>query len=44
MGVLGARETRGRGARGGREVNQEAIVFAIPPTNNICKNNITVND
>ena len=35
-----------RGARGGREGNacQETIVFAIPPTNYVCKINATVND
>ena len=45
-GVLGARETRGAREGGGREGNtcQETIVFAIPPTNYICKNNATVND
>ena len=34
------------GAQGGREGNvyQETIVFAIPPTKNVCKNNATVND
>ena len=42
-----AREKReGRGARGGRLGNacQETIVFAIPPSNYVCKNNTTVND
>ena len=36
----------GRSARGEREGNacQETIVFAIPPTNYVCKNNTTVND
>ena len=45
-GVLGARETRGAREEGGREGNacQETIVFAIPPTNYVCKNNATVND
>ena len=40
------REGNARGARGGREGNacQETIVFAIPPTNYVCKNNATVND
>ena len=45
-GVLGARETRGvreEGGRGGYAC-QETIVFAIPPTNYVCKNNTTVND
>ena len=45
--VLGARETRGaREEGGGREGNacQETIVFHIPPTNYVCKNNATVND
>ena len=39
-------ERSARGARGGREGNacQETIVFAIPPTNYVCKNNATVND
>ena len=42
-----AREKReGRGARGGKEGNacQKAIVFAIQPTNYLCKDNATVND
>ena len=45
-GVLGARETRGAREEEGREGNacQETIVFAIPPTNYVCKNNATVND
>ena len=45
-GLLGARETRGAREEGGRERNacQETIVFAIPPTNYVCKNNATVND
>ena len=45
-GVLGARETRGAREEGGEEGNacQETIVFAIPPTNYVCKNNATVND
>ena len=45
-GVLGARETRGAREEGGKEGNacQETIVFAIPPTNYVCKNNATVND
>ena len=45
-GVLGARETRGAREEGGKEENacQETIVFAIPPTNYVCKNNATVND
>ena len=45
-GVLGARETRGAREEGEREGNacQETIVFAIPPTNYVCKNNATVND
>ena len=45
-GVLGARETQGAREEGGREGNacQETIVFAIPPTNYVCKNNATVND
>ena len=40
------REENARGARGGREGNasQETIVFTIPPTNYVCKNNATVND
>ena len=48
-GGLG-REGNARGARGGREGGrernacQETIVFAIPPTNYVCKNNATVND
>ena len=44
--VLGARETRGAREEGEREGNacQETIVFAIPPTNYVCKNNATVND
>ena len=44
-GVLGAGKRAGR-ARGGREGNssQETIVFVIPPTNYVCKNNATVND
>ena len=39
-GILGARETRGAREEGGREGNacQETIVFAIPPTNYVCKN------
>ena len=45
-GVLGSRETRGVREEEGREGNacQEAIVFAIPPTNYVCKNNATVKD
>ena len=45
-GVLGSRETRGAREEGGREGNacQETIVFGIPPTNYVCKNNATVND
>ena len=45
-GVLGARETRGAREEGGEEGNacQETIVFAISPTNYVCKNNATVND
>ena len=45
-GVLGARETREAREEGGEEGNacQETIVFAIPPTNYVCKNNATVND
>ena len=45
-GVLGAREVRGARKEGGREGNacQETIVFTIPPTNYVCKNNATVND
>ena len=45
-GVLGARETRGAREEEGKEGNacQETIVFAIPPTNYVCKNNATVND
>ena len=45
-GLLGSRETRGAREEGGRERNacQETIVFAIPPTNYVCKNNTTVND
>ena len=45
-GVLGARETRGAREEGGRKGNacQETIVFAIPPTNYVFKNNSTVND
>ena len=45
-GVLGAREVRGAREEGGREGNacQETIVFAIPLTNYVCKNNVTVND
>ena len=45
--VLGARKTRGaREEGGGREGNacQETIVFPIPPTNYVCKDNATVND
>ena len=48
-GVFG-REGNARGVRGGREGGregnacQETIVFAIPPTNYVCKNNATVND
>ena len=40
-GLLGARETRGARKEGGSEGNacQETIVFAIPPTNYVCKNN-----
>ena len=40
-GVSGARETRGARKEGGNEENasQETIVFAIPPTNYVCKNN-----
>ena len=45
-GILGARETRGAREEEGKEGNacQETIVFAIPPTNYVCKNNATVND
>ena len=45
-GVLGAREKRGAREEEGREGNacQETIVFAISPTNYVCKNNATVND
>ena len=45
-GVLGVRETRGAREEKGKEGNacQETIVFAIPPTNYVCKNNTTVND
>ena len=45
-GVWGARETQGAREEGGREGNacQDTIVFAIPPTNYVCKNNATVND
>ena len=44
-GVLGSRETRGAREEGRWEGNacQETIVFAIPPTNYVCKNNATVN-
>ena len=40
------RETRGTRKEGGREGNacQETIVFAIRPTNYVCRNNATVND
>ena len=40
-GLLGARETRGAREEEGKEENacQETIVFAIPPTNYVCKNN-----
>ena len=40
-GVLGTRETRGARKEGGSEGNacQETIVFDIPPTNYVCKNN-----
>ena len=43
-GVLGAREMRGACEEGGRETCQEAIVFAIPPTNyvKLCRKNATV--
>ena len=43
---FGARETRRAREEGGRKGNacQENIVFAIPPTNYVCKNNTTVND
>ena len=45
-GVLGARETPGVREEEGKEGNacQETIVFAIPPTNYVCKNNAIVND
>ena len=45
-GVLGARETPGAREEGGSEGHacQETTVFAIPPTNYVCKNNATVND
>ena len=46
-GGLGG-EGNARGARGGGggkgNACQETIVFAIPPTNYVCKNNATVND
>ena len=44
--VLAARETRGAREEKGKEGNacHETIVFAIPPTNYVCKNNATVND
>ena len=45
-GVWSARETRGAREEEGKEGNacQETIVFAILPTNYVCKNNATVND
>ena len=45
-GVWSARETRGAREEEGKEGNacQETIVFAIPPTNYVFKNNATVND
>ena len=46
-GVLGAREWGRTRREGGREEGnacQENIVFAIPPSNYVCKNNATVND
>ena len=45
-GILGARETRQAREEEGKEGNafQETIVFAIPPTNYVCKKNATVND
>ena len=43
-GGFGRRETRGAREEGGREGNacQETIVFAIPPTNYVCRNNATL--
>ena len=45
-GVLGARETWQAREEEGKEGNafQETIVFTILPTNNVYRNNATVND
>ena len=42
-GVWARREAREEEGREGNAC-QETIVFAIPPTNYVCKNNATVND
>ena len=40
FGVRGKREEKGKEGN----ACQETIVFAIPPSNYVCKNNATVND